>query len=97
MKERIIELYNQGMSIRQISNEVDMSYSGVRMTLVRNGVERRHYNTIKDLKYEEIKSLVDQGKTCKEIGKIYGLTSVSIQNFCFENNIELKAGRKPWL
>lgn len=73
--EKIITLYNQGLSLKKVANETGICEITIQKYLVKNGVEVKNKNFREDLNSKEVimdmERLYREGKTLKEIAAIY--------------------------
>lgn len=90
----IVNKYKNGKSIRDLAKEYYVDPCTISKRLKEKKVEIRKINSIKDLDYNVVKSMIDQKYTCLEIGQKLGYSDQSIRNFCRLNNIKLRKGKR---
>lgn len=85
-KEELFDLYvNQKLSLRDIGKKFDVSHKKIGRILEGYGIPRRSRNEvlqarsikrgIPDLKYDELKEMLDKGMIMREIAEHYGMRS----------------------
>ena len=87
----IVANYRLGLSIREISAVIDLSYDTVRQAIKRAGVERRigtpHLHTHHD---DQIKKLYLAGFSTREIAKQLYLTQATVHRYLIRMKVPLR-------
>ena len=85
-KKEIIDLYNEGKTQSQIAKMFDCHPATIKYALQRWGISKDKTKNSKEV--TEIKNLIEQGKTVKEISAITGFPISRLRKIIFNNNIE---------
>ena len=72
--ERVVSVYKKTESISETARQTELSTTKVRKILITEGLWSSPRS-------EQIRNLVDQGKTSSEIAEILGITTVMVQNY----------------
>lgn len=88
-EEKMVLMYREGKSIKEISKETEYSYSTVRDFLMYNGVEfRLCYNNRLAIDDEIVINEYTSGKSLKEVPEIFGCSPNTVGNILKRNKIE---------
>lgn len=87
--ERLLQLYDEGYTLRQMGKEVGISYDLVRRVMARKGVKTRKKFSLKTARtyapelIEKVRYLfLVEKKTQKEIGTLLGMRSTTVRDLC---------------
>jgi transposase len=90
-EEKIVSLYNNGTNITILCKLFNIHRRFIQRCLVKNGIKINVKILLTYKQMEEVIMLyVDNGKTLREIGEIYQLSEVTIKNYLFIYNINLR-------
>ena len=88
--QKMVELYNSGMTPTQVSKAIGCSVSNVRHALVTRGVHKLHENRI-DWPIEEMRKWYEiDGMTVAEIGAKLGQNSKVVNKVCKKNGFRMR-------
>lgn len=93
LEEKILQLYDTGLSMAAVGREVGRSAATVLAVLKKYNVETRTNGGIKKLPAQDIiTSYQEDGKTMTDIAKEYSVTVNTIKKILLDNNISIRSG-----
>lgn len=91
LENKIIELYNSGLSMAKVGKEVNKSAATVLHVLQKNQIPTRTHGGINKLPAEEIlDKYLNQKRTLKDISKDYGVTLETIRKVILDNGGQIR-------
>lgn len=93
-KQKIIETYNEQHSITPIASQFSCSESAIKNFMDKENIERKQYNSLKDISNEDIEKIKDmycnQNISLRQISKKYGVSGWTLTDFLKRNNVEIR-------
>jgi len=96
----VIELYEEGLTIKEVAETYEVSHTPVRDVLVKHNIPRRqhpylirteYYTKIKEKDYPKVIRLYEKGLTVKEVAKQFKVTPNTISRLL--KSLILKSGQ----
>lgn len=88
-KQRLIELYKEGKTDKEISNILRVSRQLVQFHRSKLGLKANFsYESFRKMNYEEVRKLVKDNKSDREIAKLFNVKPISVYFFRKRNNIQ---------
>lgn len=85
----IVELYNQGKTLTEISKIVGVSRQSIRVRLMSEGIDTKYRAFRKDIKFDDVVSLVNDGHTLHSIAEIKRCSVCKIRDLLKENGTSI--------
>src|SRR5438105_3070042 len=91
LETRIVKLYQDGLSTKQIAEELSVGHGTAYRVLQRNGIPLRSPNMLRTTdNVETIRSMCESGAGLRDIMKVLGTSTKTIKRVMQENGIVLK-------
>lgn len=97
-ERKIIQMYCNGLSMRNIENKLHLSHGIVSRILKKNGVQKHQIvktRKIDVLEHSNICKLYINGQYQTEIAKLYNVSNTTISNILKENGIKIRDYNTP--
>jgi len=92
---KIIDMFQNGMTVSAISRDLEMSYPAINNFLINNEIKKVKHCKLSEEKISQIINMVKDGVHSSEIARLTGSTCTTVSNIAKENGLTLNTFKMP--